>query len=487
MLCPRFCPTVLTAIALFGTPALAASLAPVQNLPHESLASQLLAEYGYAEATPETFDLHEFVATACLHVPVGIYDLYLPADAAADEDAVEEYQRVALALLDAQELWLDWLEDEVEDERALKQARQDHKTLVKWIKGWRARTISAGAEEGSRSLLDALSAKDSLREACERHAEYHARGEALSLGRHAGVREPIVLVQDRVRMVQLCSLGGWIYPTHRNVFWQPGIKTWTHFYIDDVKFLATRLANPRGPADYATGASMDSRTETGLEQQVVQLATNSMLANYYGDAIPPTLAGGLSINLVIDLFGECNTRADGDLRARRASAREVFVPGGLPSGGILPPNMADSRWRSEHGADHFTAALRRAMPSARRGVAKFVLEDDRGRRKAEVVAPFLGSAAIEASSPIDGEYHGDHLEFLRAYRSCFLNWLREAGAGSSKRSSQAYASLLKSLARPGEASIEGVLTTVYGSPLSSAEPGDEDLEGRFLEWLAKQR
>jgi len=294
-----------------------------------------------------------------------------------------------------------------------------------------------------------------------------------------------VLLSDRVRMVQLCALGGWIHPQLRGVFWQPSIATWTHFYIDDVKFLAMRCANPRQPGDYASSVRMDVRSATGLEQQIVQLATNSMLDNYFGDAISPTLAGGLALNLVIDLYGECNTRADGDLSIRRSAAREVFVPGGNPEGGILPPSSADSRWRSEKGADHFVAALKRAMPK-RRGPALFLLEDERGRRGAEVHAPFLGTVA--AASPVEEGYRGDQLEFLRSYRSCFLDWLQKQGGGSSKkRSASAFAALLRGLALGSSETLEDTLSRVYGVPLSSESPGRDDLEGQFLTWLRKQR
>ena len=464
--------------------ALAAPLR-AQDLPYERLATQVLEDLGAAEASPDTLDLHRLLEESCLRVAVGIYDLYVPAEQARDEGSLEELQRVALALLESQERWLEWLEPEVEDTKALKQARKDVKAVRKWLGAWRMRSVVPGMEEGARDMLDVLSARDSAREASARLAQYLDRGEALGLDREAGVREPIVLVEDRVRMVQLCSLGGWIYPQHRGVFWQPSIATWTHFYIDDVKFLATRFCTPRQPGDYATPMRMDTRVETGLEQQIVQLATNSMLANYFGDAIPPTLAGGLAVNLVIDLYGECNTRVDGDLRARRTSAREVFVPGGNPNGGILAKNLADSRWRAEQGADRFVGALKRAMPSGRRGPARFLLQDDRGRRGLEVHAPFLGSAVV--ASALEEEYLGDQLEFLRSYRVCFLAWLQERGAGKASRSEEAFACLLRGLARGTTETLEETLSEVYGAPLSSAEPGEEDLEGRFLEWLRKQR
>ncbi len=475
-----------------GTPARSQSRASGQALPYESLARRVLVDWGAGEAQPETFDLHGFLAGNCLRLSVGLYDLYLPLEVAEDEEAFSDFQRVALALIDSQETWLDWLEPTVPDRRELKSVRGDIKTLRRWVKGWKSRAIDAAlskdaGNEGGQDMFEVLGAKDSLRAAALHFAAYAAEGRALGLERSEGLREPIVLVTDRTRMVQLCCLGGWIYPSARSAFWQGSITTWTHFYIDDVKFLATHLANPRSPGDYAGGVRMDTRTKTGLEEQIVQLATNSLLANYFGDAIPPTLAGGLAINLVVDLYGECNTRVDGDLRARRTSAREVFVPGGNPNGGLLPPNLADSRWRSEQGSDYFVAALRRGMSAgSRKDHLHFTLQDDRGRRGVEVAPPFLGSAAATRSLP-GGDYYGDQLEFLRSYRTCFLHWLREHGMGKEKRSHEAFAELLRRLAHGTVATLEATLAEVYGLPLSQAEPGDDDLEGRFLGWLRRQR
>jgi hypothetical protein len=473
-----FRPCALT--ALLALPAAA------QDLPYQSLAEGFLADFGRADASPQTLDLNALLQDGFLHVSAGLYDLYLPAEAARKERDVEDYQRVVLALLDAQDRWLEWLEPGIEDKAALRQAHKDHKTLVRWVGSWKPAAIKSGASEGARDLVEVLDPKDAVREALARYGTYMAGGAALGLERGEGRREPVVLMTDRRRMVQMCSLGGWLYPEHQGVFWQPSIATWTHFYIDDIKVLSTRFASPRTPGDYTSGVRMDDRTPTGLEQQIVQLAANSMFANYFGDAIPPTLAGGLAVNLVIDLYGECNTRADGDLRARRTAAREVFIPGGNPDGGILPPNMADSRWRSEQGADHFVSALKRAMPpGSKRGPARFMLEDDRGRRGAEVRAPFLGASA--SASPLSREYYGDQLEFLRSYRVCFLNWLRAKGAGSSRRSAQAFADLLRGMAAGTTDTLEDTLATVYGAPLSDLAPSKSDLEGRFLVWLVKQK
>ena len=78
---------------------------------------------------------------------------------------------------------------------------------------------------------------------------------------------------------------------------------------------------------------------------------------------------------------------------------------------------------------------------------------------------------------------------LRAYRAGFLFWLRTEGGGRGKASRKSFGSLLLALADPGQGELDfpSALQSVYGIPLSSAEPGKDDLEGRFLIWLHKQK
>lgn len=469
---------------------LAVCLCPVsaaQDLPYATLADRFLAEHGQADVTPAAFELEPFLRERFLHTQAGLFDLYLPPGAARRQSDLRDYQRVVMAVLELQQGWLSWLDP---GGRELREVRKDHVALLKWVKRWEIADLAQHSRESGGSTLEILGAKHAVREASERLAGFLTAGGAL-LAREDGQREPLVLVPDRETFTQFLCLGGWKYADLRSVYWQPDIVNWTNFYIDDVKVLAMQFASPnRSPGDYTTGLRMDYKTPTGLEQQIVQLAANSMFANYYGERVPPSLAGALAINLVIDQFGECNTRVDGDLRARRSSAVEIFVPGGNPAGGILPPNMADSRWRENQGSDYFVAELRRALPAkrGRKPLGTFELLDERERNSAEVTGPFLGIAAAVAE-PLPTTYLGDQLEFLRAYRSCFVHWLQAKGAGSSKKACAAsFAELLRGLASIEDASqLEQVFKDVYLKPLSSTEMEKKELEARFLTWLAKGR
>jgi len=460
------------------------------GLDHAALGRRFLERYETpdapsAEFDPRTFDLGRLLERNFLHVRLGLYELYTPAR--STPQALDELQRLAGALLAAQERWLAILEPAAGDPA---EVRDDLRLLERWVEGWSTKTLVALAQAGGCELLAGLEARDDVHEAARRFSDYMVSAAALGIQREGGEVEPLVLCPERGLFTEFLCFGALLYEHLASVFWQPGVEDWTQFTLDQYTVCATSYAAPRrSPGDYRSGVAMSARSATGLEQQIVQLATNALVSNYFGERVPPSLAGAMAVNLVIDLYGECNTRVDGDLRARRTDAREIFVPGGNPDGGILPPNLADSRWRDGHGQDRFTAVLKAAMtPHRGKAPASFQLQDDSERRQMTLAAPFLGSHGDATAVP--EAFFGDQLEFLRSYRTGFLAWLQARGAGSSKASRVAYARLLVELARnadPGQ--LERVFETVYGAPLSA--PGDalgkDTLEGQYLLWLEKQK
>jgi len=479
-------------LALLLAGILAASIAPaspqaVQGPDFNSLAQRFLSDHHLEEATPDTLDLHKLLEENYLHASVGLFDLYFPVRSANDLD---HYQRLVGALARAQGKWLEWTEGVSTDSR---EASKDAKTLAKWADKWDLPRMQKKIGKGELDVLTVSGASSAVTKASGRLALSMERCNSLGLERENGPREPIVLIPDRTDFCRFLAFGGWLYPHHQSSFWDPSAPDWTHTYIDDVKILSTRFAGTRrGPGDLGASMSMDYRSSTGMEQQIVQLAINSMIANYYGDKVPPSLAGSLAVNLVIDLFGECSTRVDGDLRARRTSAREMFVPGGNPDGGILPPNMADSRWRDRHGADHFVGVLKNSMqkPSHKKGAAAtggvFTLLNDSGRAKLNVQGPFLGAAA--SSESVQTDFLGDQLEFLRSYRSCFMHWLQVKGKRSASKSGTAFATLLREMALNESPELLGeVFAGIYDMPLSDLDRDMDNLESEFIAWLPKAR
>lgn len=460
-----------------------------QELPHEELARDALERWGRPGASPEVLDLTETFREGSVHVRVGLYEVYLSRQSAEDKDSAEHMARVVRALVAAQEAWLDWLEPIAEH----RDARKDLKKVAAWAKGLRGGSIQVVAKKGGGELLEALSARDSDLEAAERFATFMGTGACLGMEREDRP-EPIVLAADRREFLELVSLAGWIYPDLRYVYWQPQVVSWTNTYVDDYKFIALEYAAPTGGGHWDAGTSMDSHTEDGLAQQVTQLGVNSLVDSYYGDRIPPSLAGALAVNLTIDVFGTCDTRVDGDLRSRRTEAFEVFVPGGRSEGGWLPARAADSRWREHKGADHFLQVLKAAqkngaqkVPRAEGELRHFEIENDGKNERMVVSGPFLGSPAEDEETP-PAAFVGDYKEFLRAYRSCFVHWLRNESVGREKKSREAFAGWLTLLAESEDEELESSVEEVFAKPLSHDELEDQEvLEGQFLDWLESAR
>lgn len=239
---------------------------------------------------------------------------------------------------------------------------------------------------------------------------------------------------------------------------------------------------------------MNAKSRTGLRQQVGQIAANVLLDDHFGDRLPGSLAGGIALNLVIDLYGECNTRVDGDPTARQTDPHEYFIPGGASEGGRLPPNTADSRWRERGAKDRFKKVLKKAQKEggrdAERGAprnASFRLQNYERTKEMVLTGPFLGSAANPASITVPEEFYGDQLEFLRAYRSAFLHYLRTEAMKREKEAAAAFAGMLRAIAALDDPEgIEAAVAEAYGAPaLSTSELESDDLESRFLKWVSR--
>lgn len=455
---------------------------------YERLATDLLARHGHSDANPDTFEVGSMLGGSFVHARVGLFEVYISAAGARNETDAASFKRMLEALVALQGAWLEWL-DPVAD---LGTAERDLEVLARWLKGVRGgRIAKAAREHGGGDLFEQLGAKKSVREAGQRAA--HAMASGAALGLTAGDEpEPVVLAPTRREFVEFVALAGWLYPDLQGIFWQPQVASWTNFYVDQYKVLALEFAGAGAMSHWGAGIAMDANAEDGMAQQISQLAANSLIDHYFGDRIPPSLAGGLSVNLVIDLFGQCSTRVDGDLRSRRNEAYEVFVPGGNSAGGWLPAIAADSRWRQQQGADHFVGVLRAAQRagassarSPRDRVQLFELIADGERHRMTLRGPFLGSSGAE-NAPPPMDYRGDYKEFLRSYRTCFVHWLRERVRGSTRDSQQSFARLLVTVAGSGSDGLEDAFERVYDSPLSSSELTKKDLEGEFLYWLSRQ-
>ena len=324
-----------TLVAPTALPAGASSLHSTRSagLSYTDLAAEALSGTRFEGASPATFEVEAFLTEEFIRADLGLFDLHVRATSLEDKDDAEDWLGVAGALLTTQQRFLEWIEARASSPDSYDDAFDDLQTLQKWSRKWKAKTLTRQATEGGIDLLDLFSAPEDVRAASERLATFMRTGGPLGLERSPR-SEPIVLTPDRRDFVTMICWAGWMQPSLQSIFWQPAVSTWTHFYVNDIKVLAMEYAAPGTRAgELGGGLSMNDHTKDGLEQQIVQLSFGSLVDSYFGERIPPSIAGSIGVNMVIDLYGECDTRVDGDLRERRTEALEIFIPGGNPDGG----------------------------------------------------------------------------------------------------------------------------------------------------------
>ena len=348
-------------------------------------------------------------------------------------------------------------------------------------------------------LVSSLDAGEEVGAAVARLQEYMVRGSALGLERKRQKPEPILLMPSRVDFVRFVALAGMLCgPAQKESCWVPEIVSFTETYWRQQALVLPLeyAADGVGFGDYEKSRSMNEKSRTGMRQQVTQLAANALLDNQFDDRLPASIVGGIARNLVIDIYGESNTRVDGDPTARRTGGIETFVWGGQSEGGILPTNSAESRWRERGCKDYFKKVLKMGQRS---GAKRSAVKGKLGRRAAvelesadrtermTLVGPFIGSGANEESTTVPGEYFGDKQEFLRADRTAFLRFLRTATYKRKEDSAEAFSRALHALARIKRgAEAEKALADAFEAPaISSGDFATDDLETRFLNWISR--
>lgn len=471
--------------------ALALPLAlPAGDLNHEKAAFAWFERHGITETAPSSLKLDELFDQHFARVSLGLFDIRMPASTFEEKDDFEAVQDAAMALIDGQAQWLQWLVDgEIEGADAAQAAIEDFEELRKWVKGWRLSKVRKAFEDGRRNL-DPDPEEDEIGTVLRGLADWMAKGGPIGLDRTEPKPQQVFLMPNRRDFVEIACVLGWATPRLRPNFWMDGLWGWTQFYYYDKKFFALQFARAPFSGDYTNGDPMARYNKTGLEQQTVQLGMNALMDNYYGDRMSPDIGSGLASNIVIDLYDEVDTRTDGDLRARSTQAREVFVPGAAVADGSLGTNYADGRFRApDNGSERFVKPLRLAQKAgarnARNKTDKFrtfeLLTDDESD-DFDFRAPCFDPSAANQNPPGEA-FQGDLLEFLRAYRICFLYWLRDHAESKKDASREKFAQLLVEL---GKVSFGEACQKAYGAPMSSEDLGKSTLEGEFLRWLAKQ-
>lgn len=479
-----------------ATLALAASLSasPVQDmteLSYAELADRFRETHGLGDATPEEVEIPALLENSFFMTRVGQFEVWIPIHTLEEKETAKDYQGVCAALCQAQEQWIDWLGERVEhrDERL-----KEFATHRKWIEKWKpAKLYKLGADE-PHNALELFGAKDEGKELSSHLAQVMQSSSILGNSMEMATPSRLVLMPNRKEFVEFVAFAGWLLPEQQPNFWVSGIQNWTEFRVNDLQVIALQYpATAPLPGDYEGSTSMKDRDITGLEQQVVQMGFNQLLAYQHGDAMPSEVISGLSISLLIEMYGTCHTRNDGDMRGRQTQAREVFVAGGQSEGGRLPQNIASSRWRTEYGKYYYARILKQVQKSGassdkrnRHKYNSFLLIGDNESDRFIAHAPIFGPKTGEPEVPPPG-VDGDYMEFLRAYNVAFLHWLRTDAISSKKKSAEAFSNLLMEISKAEtDVSLSSLMNTIYGMPLSNEKVDTKCLEGRFLKWISQQ-
>lgn len=495
---PRLLTVLAASLCLFlgasATPLPAAAPGPLgDKLDFERLANGFALDNNLVGMDEWDVDFRGILDKGYAHVALGIFDVYHPVDNLKDDEVAETFKDLCHYLLALQEDWLGMLEPV---SGKLRKPLADLKTMDKWVNGWSTSKLGKLDKKEDLDLLVALKATKKQVEAAENLQASFLKGESLGLDRVNGQSSPLILCPTRYEFVRLVCYAGFVFEEERPNYWTDDLQTWIEGRIMEMRAIALEYIDPDNPTDVNKGSPMNLRREDELEQHVIQRAFLSLLKNYYEDRIDPALAVGLAINVDIDLFGNDHARLEGDPRGRSTPPREVFVPGGNPNGGVLPPLNADSHWREFEGKFRYIGKLAQNQQNgnasdqdSKERLRSFQLIDDDESKNTVVMAPFLGSPAVDKAMPPE-TFVGDYLEFFRAYRTVFAQWIRTDAGSSSKDSKARFGKLMMEMAKANkdgdERSFEDIILEVFEVPLSSSAPDKTDLEGRFLKWLKQQ-
>ena len=472
--------------------AIAAPLSlPRVELPYAELAQRFLEAHGQSAQTPENVEISAILERDFFSARVGQFEVWIPAVNLTEKETARDFQAICAGLCKAQEHWVNWLGAEVQDSKAL---LKDFETHRKWIDKWKVAELGTAVKQGKHRAMDLFDASESDQARSDHLAQVMQSGAVVGSSMEVSSPVRLVLMPQRKEFVEFLAFAGWFLPEQQSAFWVPGIENWTEFRLNDFQVIALQYpATAPVEGDYSGYVSMKDRDVTGLEQQAVQLGMNKLFAYQHGDAMPSEVISGLSIQMLIELYGTCQTRNDGDLRGRQTHKREIFIAGGQSQGGQLPQNVAESRWRTEYGKDSYARILKQVQKSGsssdKRNSHKynsFLLVGDGESERFIVHAPVFGPGGATSEVP-PPSVQGDYMEFLRAYNVAFMHWLKTEAASSKKKSEEAFAKLLVRISNSeADSRLSAIMEECYGMPLSTPEVGTDCLEGLFIKWISKQ-
>lgn len=483
------------------------TLAGDDEVPFEKFGKEFLETHFKAKTVSEV-PLAKLHDEHCVHGTLGTFEIAYPTWQIGGKGHAEDLRSIAMALLQVQIHWIDWL---AKGDAKAEAPKADAETLIAWVKSWKM-PVLAKAENGKEQLdlFKLLGATDAQNKAAADLTAFMMSPDVLGVAPKNGDRAHLLFAPTRLDFVQMMAYTGMLDETQKKQLWNKSSTLWTAFWVDWTLVLALEYPPWSEDKKFETGLSMNKFEPTGMLEHTLQQAMLALLWMDYGDNDALYLNQAQAMNMVIEVVGEINAlEGDGGrgTTGGKTEAYEKFVPGGNPGGGFLPPisaagqdSLKTNPWHEGLGKDHFAAALRKGQKAGLLQLHKdfptgldpalakdknghFVLTGESNAKKHVVNAPFVGAPAKAQPYP-STEFIPDYKEFFRAYKCCFYWWLQTQAAGDA--SATKYAALLRALGtRDTSKTFDDVVLEVYGTPLSSKSVDVDALEWHFLDWLAK--
>jgi hypothetical protein len=478
-------------------------------IPYEEFGKGFLKEHGNPKEASE-LPWEKLRTDWCVHARLGAFDVAYPIAFLNEKPRVDDLKALCTSLLELEAKWAEWLATEPAKAQPI---RADVQTLQSWVKKWSPGPLAHQPPgDKKKDLFELLSANEAETKAAERLAESLCKPDLLGVAPKEGGPLRVLFSPNRRDYVELMGYVGLLDETKRAELWKKEAAEWTTFWVGWDLVVAMQYPPWSPDPGFRTGLEMDKFDKSGLEQHAVQQVANAWQWSCYGDDGVPFFHQAVAMNLAIAVCGELNA-LEGDgwgygTTGATTMPYERFIPGGNPSGGVLPAipaigqdSLKKGHWREGFGKDHFAAPLRKGQKNGLKALprnnplhlekavlddkdAHFLLISEDESVKHVVSAPFFGPEGqkkIYPPTPVIVDYR----EFFRAYKSAFFHWLQTSVDPKDPAACAAkYRELLRKAAeRDPSEPFETLIQSVYGVPFSGKDGKSDSLEWRFLAWL----
>lgn len=443
-----------------------------------------------------------------LNLRLGAFDVYWPREALEKADDGEACARLLAGLAQLQADLIGWLHLEPELRASIE---ADLATVRTWLTEAKPNDFVKAARSDQPTLAAAAKAPEPVLQALGRLAEVLVDREQLGIAPQFVENVGLVICSKRLQFMEWIGHLGHADAEWKAFHWNDGANDWTQFWKGSTMFLALEYAPFSGfDSSFNSALPPEKLDKDGRRQHVLNQAARALLFRWFNKPEFAPLERALAANLVIGISGRIAV-LDGEGMIKSSGGTSApysrFVPGGLSSGGVLPPapaggldTIVNSRWREGKGEDFFVTALRkgqkdgaklaakdRANPLRRDERVHFTIDSDVSGAKWLAHAPFMGPHASEQAYP-EPEFLNDYREFFKSYQSAFCHWLVTEAQTADGSRGEPFSKFLRILGTPDyEGEVGDALEAAYGLPVSGADGSEDSLEFRFLAWLETQK